>query len=121
MPKFMLFVHHTPGEYHKLSSDQIQQRIQRYREWLEGIRDSGRYVVSDKLMEDGGKIVSRESEGVMVVDGPYSESKEVVGGFFTIRAKDYDEALSIARESPFLESGPIAVRQVDPMGCGDDE
>ena len=74
--------------------------------------------MSDKLAEEGGKLVSRSGGQVSVTDGPYSEAKEVVGGYFTIRAADYDEALALVKECPFLETGTIALRQTDPMGCG---
>ena len=121
MPKFMLIVHYKPGRYDKMRPEQIQQIFREYGEWLEGLRSSGRYVVSDKLMNEGGKIATLETGQLNVVDGPYSETKEVVGGYFTIRAKDYEDALSVVQKSPFLKAGQIVVRQVDPMGCGDDE
>jgi hypothetical protein len=51
---------------------------------------------------------------VSVTDGPYSESQEILGGFFMIEAADYDEAVEIARTCPHLGKGKrIEVRQVD--------
>jgi hypothetical protein len=120
MPKFMFILHHTPGSFERLPPEQQGHVFERYRNWVEQIRAGGRYVVSDKLREEGGKLVSLERGRVTVVDGPYAETKEVVGGYFTIRADSYEEAVAIARECPFLERGTIAVRQTDPGGCGDD-
>ena len=77
-------------------------------------------MVSEKLQEEGGKMVTWKNGRVTVTDGPYSETKEVVGGYFTIRAASYEEAIEIARDCPFLDSGTISIRQADPMGCGDD-
>ncbi len=52
-----------------------------------------------------------------VTDGPYAESKEVVGGFFIIAAKDYEEACKIAQGCPHLKHyGRVEVRQIDKMG-----
>jgi hypothetical protein len=118
MPKFMVMLHHSPGAAEEVSPEATQAGVQRYRDWLENIRASGRYVVSDKLQEEGGKLVSLRQGRPIVLDGPYSEAKEVIGGYVTIRAADYEEALQIVRECPFLELGTIAVRQTDPMGCG---
>jgi hypothetical protein len=120
MPKFMLILHSTPGRFQSLSPEEMQRKIQSYQAWIEQVRSSGRYVVSEKLGWEGGKIVEQHKGRATVVDGPYSESKEVVGGFFLLRAENYEEAVAIARECPFLEDGPIVVRQTDPMGCGGD-
>ena len=120
MPKFMLILHHTPGCWDGMPEEEIQQVVRKYQAWLEGLKASGIYVSSDKLMEEGGKIVSQRNGRVSIVDGPYSESKEVIGGYFTLRAADYEAAVALARDAPFLGIGTIIVRQTDPMGCGDE-
>jgi hypothetical protein len=73
-------------------------------------------VAGHKLTEDGGKRLSRSGGKVAVVDGPYAEAKEVVGGVYLLRAKDYAEAAEIASTCPHLEFGRIEVRQIDFMG-----
>lgn len=118
MPKFMLLLHSPPEPLTNLSPEDMQRSLEKLRSWLEELKSTGRYVVSDKLMEEGGKAVTLREGKTMVVDGPYSEAKEVIGGYFTIRAADYEEAVEIARNSPFLQLGTIIVRQSDPMGCG---
>jgi hypothetical protein len=118
MPKFMLILHRSPEVPLDLSPEEIQQSIEGFRAWLAEIQSNGRYVVSDKLAEEGGRIVSLQAGKPVVVDGPYSESKEVIGGYFTIRAADYDEAVEIVKHCPFLATGRISIRQTDPMGCG---
>jgi hypothetical protein len=58
----------------------------------------------------------REDGQVRVTDGPYSESKEVLGGYYMIEAASYDKAIEHARDCPQLEyNGTIEVRQVDMM------
>ena len=53
---------------------------------------------------------------VRVVDGPYAEAKEVVGGYFLIEAADYDEAVEISKGCPHLKyGGRIELRQIDPI------
>ena len=57
---------------------------------------------------------------VSVVNGPYSEAKEVVAGFMVIRAADYEEAVALASDCPHVNCGRVEIRQADPMGCGGD-
>jgi hypothetical protein len=120
MPKYMLLLHQTPGSYEGKSPEEIREIVEKYQAWLERIRASGRYVVSDKLREEGGRIVQRQEGRISVIDGPYSESKEIIGGYFTIRASSYEDAVEVVRECPFLETGSVAIRETDPRGCGDE-
>ncbi len=120
MAKFMLILNTTPDALRNLSPEVIQQKVEKYQNWINKIRSSGRYVSSEKLGEEGGKLLSRQGGRVHVVDGPYSEAKEVVGGYFVFRAANYEEAIELTRDCPFLEDGRIALRQTDPMGCGGD-
>lgn len=56
----------------------------------------------------------RQGDGIVVTDGPYVESKEILGGFVIIEAADMDEAIAIASEWPSLRSLPNATVQVQP-------
>jgi hypothetical protein len=118
MAKFMLILHTPPGVLQKLSPEEMQRKVERYQAWIDKIRKSGRYVSSEKLGEEGGKLLGVQRDRLSIVDGPYSEAKEVVGGYFVLRAADYDEAIEITRDCPFLEDGRIELRQTDPGGCG---
>lgn len=118
MPKFMLILQNKPGSRGCASPEEAQRRVERYNAWVDGIRASGRYVSSEKLGEEGGKVLDGRSGRVTVMDGPYIETNEVVAGYFVFRAADYQEAIAITRESPFLDEFQIAIRQTDPMGCG---
>ncbi len=118
MAKFMLILHNTPDNWENLSPEEMQRKVQKYHAWLDKIRSGGRYVSSEKLAEEGGKLLGLQRDRLSIVDGPYSEAKEVVGGYFVFRAADYDEAIELTRDCPFLEDGRIEIRQTDPRGCG---
>ena len=60
----------------------------------------------EKLAEEGGKVVSARRSRVTIVDGPYSETKEVVGGYFLVQAADYAEAVELARDCPHYDLWP---------------
>jgi hypothetical protein len=118
MAKFMLILHNAPGYLRALSPEEMQRKVQKYQAWVEKIRSGGRHVSSEKLGEEGGKRLALKNGRVTVVDGPYSEAKEVVGGYFVFRAANYEEAVELTRDCPFLEDCTLELRQTDPMGCG---
>ncbi|MHB1558948.1 MAG: YciI family protein [Isosphaeraceae bacterium] len=118
MPKFMLILQNKPGTRVSATLEERQRRVERYNAWVDCIRANGRYVSSEKLGEEGGKVLDGRSGQITVMDGPYIETNEVVAGYFVLRAADYHEAIAITRECPFLDEFQIAIRQTDPMGCG---
>lgn len=114
MPQFMLLLHENPADFQSYAPEEMQKLVERYRAWNEDLAASGRLAGSAKLKDEGGKHLRRERKGKLkVVDGPYGEAKEVIGGYFTIEAKDYDEAVEIASGCPHVEFGWIEVREVD--------
>ncbi len=116
--KFMLIIHQKPGAWQNLSPEELQRKAELYRGWAAKFRASGRYISGEKLAEDGGKQLSLQDGRPLLVDGPYAEAKEVLGGYFLFRAANYEEAIELIRDCPFLHDGKIALRQTDPTGCG---
>jgi len=118
--KFMVILHQNPKRFRGLSGEEMRQVFGRYRAWADKLRATDRYVVSDKLAEEGGRVVTTEGGKLRVVDGPYAEAKEVVAGYFTVRAENYDEAVNIVSDCPHANYGRIEVRETDVVGCGAD-
>ena len=116
MAQFMLILHETPGSYAKLSPTEIQGILEKYGDWTGKLAAAGKLAGGQKLMDEGGKVMSKSGDRLAIVNGPYSEAKEVIGGYFVIKAADYDEAVQIASDSPHLPFGRVEVRQVDFMG-----
>lgn len=114
----MLILHKRPVGWRHLSPEELQRKVARYQAWSDRMRTQGRHVASEKLAEEGGKVLTVDDGQFSVIDGPYSETKEVVGGCFVFRAADYNEALEPTRDCPFLEDGRVELRQTDPQGCG---
>jgi hypothetical protein len=120
MAKFMGILHHPPGVFQNLSPEEAQRVFGSFAAWMDKIRASGRFVSSEKLAEEGGKLLGMQKGRLCVIDGPFVETKEVVGGYFVIRAANYEEALELVRDCPFLNFGRIDLRQTDAAGCGGD-
>ncbi|WP_178133907.1 YciI family protein [Vineibacter terrae] len=118
MAKFLLLLRDNPGDFSSLSPAEIQRIIGEYRAWAEGLRARNQLHNSNKLMDDAGKIVRHNGSGVVLKDGPYTETKEVIGGYFLIEAADYAAAVAIAGTCPHVRpgaSGTIEVRQIQEM------
>lgn len=106
-----LFLHRSPPASGAPSSppspEQMQAMFATWNAWKEKFKDN---IVDwgDKLQR-GGKVVSAAS----VSDGPFVESKEVIGGFMIVRAASMDEAVAIAQAMPSMEPGSrIEVREM---------
>ena len=114
MPTFILLLHQAPSKFDNLSPEDIQQIIARYTTWREELVRQNRMRGGEKLTNDGGRRVRINGNQVSVTDGPYSETTEVLGGYFTIEAANYDDAVAIARTCPHLGGNQwIEIRQVD--------
>jgi hypothetical protein len=116
MPQFMLILYESPGDFAKMSPEDIQKVIEKYSAWGAKVAGAGQMVAGHKLTEEGGKRMVRSGGKLAITDGPYVETKEVIGGVYLIRAKDYDEAVKIASDCPQLQYGRVEVRQIDFMG-----
>ncbi len=115
MAKFMLLLYETPNQFVKLSPQEMQQVIEKYGAWSGKLGAAGKLAGGEKLKDEGGRHMTSKNNKLAVVDGPYSETKEVIGGFFILDAKDYDEAVKLSSDCPHLAFGRIEVREVDPM------
>ncbi|MGB5105887.1 MAG: YciI family protein [Candidatus Zixiibacteriota bacterium] len=108
MPDFMLLF--RGGEADHKSPVEMQQIVQKYIARVRGLRESGKYKAGDELPPTG-RIVS--SGNGRLLDGPFAETKDAVGGYFLIEALNYDEAVAIAGSSRNLANGgSVEIRQI---------
>jgi len=104
----MLALYDDPSGWKKLSPEEMQKAVEKYMAW--GKRP---YVVQGKrLGGDLGRVLKGVNGKARATDGPYSETKEVLGGIYLIEAKDYDEAVQRTLDHPHLEHGTIELRQL---------
>jgi len=113
MSTFMLLLYDNPENialFHKMSPEEMQKATEKYMAW--GKKPFT--VDSKRLAADTGKVMRGEQGGKpRTTDGPFSETKEVLGGYYTIEAADYDEAVKRTLDHPHLEhGGTIEVRKV---------
>lgn len=114
MADYLLLLYDNALDFSEMSPEDMQKIIERYKAWGDSLEASGKLIGSNKLVDEEGRVLRPEQGKVRVIDGPYSESKEVIGGYFAIRAADYDEAVEISRSCPHLEyEGTIEIREID--------
>ena len=98
------------GDPSHLSPEAQQAHMGKWFEWVEKLRNEKRYISGEALLP-GGKTIKGVKKAV--TDGPYTEGKEVVGGYFVVEAKDLNEATEMAKACPDYELGGIVeVREV---------
>ena len=109
MEKFML-IFQGAMDTSNSSPEAMQKHMGRWMAWIDKLNKEGRYVAGEPLTP-GGKLVTAKNKPA--TDGPYTEGKEVVGGFFVIKAENLDEAVRICNDYPgFDHGGTVQVRQV---------
>jgi hypothetical protein len=93
----------------KMSPEESQQHMQKWFEWVGELQQKGIYTAGEALMP-GGKTVNK---GNVVTDGPFAEGKEIVGGFFIVKANSIEDAAEMAKSCPDLPlGGTVEVRDV---------
>ena len=110
MEKFMFLFVDNPDVAQPESPEAMQDHMQKWFAWVEDLTKKGRYVSGEPLLPEG-KIIRGSKK--LVTDGPFTESKEIVSGYFVIEAKDLNEATELAKDCPIFElDGTVAVRPV---------
>ena len=109
MPQYMLLLYDNPSNWQKLSPEEMQKAIEKYMAWSK----KPFINVGKRLGEDSGRVIQSNGGKPRITDGPYSEAKEVLGGFYVIEAAGYDEAVQLTMDHPHLVYGHrVEVRQL---------
>ena len=102
----------------QMSEVEARKRFAEYTEYTEAIRTSGHYLGCNRLQPPDTAVTVRVRDGkVSTTDGPFVETKEQLGGYYLIEARDLDEATRVASRIPAARIGCVEVRPVaeDPL------
>ena len=87
----------------------MEGNMQQWFAWVNDLRQRNIYAAGEALLPEG-KTVRKQN---LVTDGPFAESKELVGGFFVVKANSLEEAIELAKGCPDLPfGGTVEVREV---------
>jgi hypothetical protein len=95
-------------EMSRMSPEEMQRIMGKYMTWAARLREAGHLQSSNKLRDAEGRVLRRAGGKVTVTDGPFVESKEVLGGYWLIEAADYAAALELLKDHPHIELWPNA-------------
>jgi hypothetical protein len=114
--KFMFTIYHDENVLDAMPEKEMQALVDSAIEYAEEIRRSGHYIASNALQRTGTARTIRVRAGnVSTSVGPFVETKERLGGFFLIEAKDMDEACAVAARFPPARVAVIEVRPVQEL------
>ena len=114
--KFMFTIYHEEKVLDAMAEKEMQALVDSAIEYAEEIRRSGHYIASDALQRVGTARTIRVQAGkVSTTVGPFIETKEQLGGFFLIEAKDMDEACAVAARFPPARVAVLEVRPVQEL------
>lgn len=111
--KYMLLIYHDETLWDSHTEPEREKIYRQYRELIEELTRDGKYLVGDQLQPSAtaNSVRVRENKAVLT-DGPFAETREHLGGFFLVEAKDLAEANAIAARIPSALTGTIEVRPV---------
>jgi hypothetical protein len=111
--KYALLIYASEQDWANQSEEQGQAQFQEYMAFTKDIVDRGIYQSGEALQATATATTVRVRDGeTLTTDGPFAETKEQLGGFYVVEAKDLDEAIEIAARIPDVRSGSIEVRPV---------
>ena len=114
--QYLLMVYSKEGQWETLTPVQQQQGLAAYGAFTEALKQAGVFKGSNRLQPASTATTVRSADGkTQVLNGPYAESKEQLGGYFLIEAADLDAAMSWAARCPGSSHGVVEVRPVWPM------
>lgn len=111
--QYILLIHASESRFATLSKEGAEAVLQAYGEFSRDLFATGRAGDCAALDPTDTATCVRVREGKRTVkDGPFAETREQLGGYYRLRAKDLDEALAIAARIPAAETGTVEVRPV---------
>ena len=111
--RYMLLVHHNEESFRKRPDAERQEMLQESVQLAQQLHASGQYVGAAPLHPSLETTCVRVRDGKPVVtDGPFAETREQLGGYFLIEAKNLDEAISVAARIPGARIGTVEIRPV---------
>jgi hypothetical protein len=111
--KYLCLIYDDEQKMAGMSKTEGEAFMGEYFAFTEGIRQSGHYRSGEALEPVHTATTVRLRDGqLLTTDGPFAETKEQLGGFYLIEAKDLNEAIQIAGKIPSARTGSIEIRPV---------
>jgi hypothetical protein len=115
--KYMLLIHDDEKGWAKLTEAERQKIYGEYGLFSAELKAAGQYLAGSQLQPTTTATSVRVRDGKrLVTDGPFAETREQLGGYYLVEAKNLDEVIGLAAKVPSAKFGTIEVRPVVEMG-----
>jgi hypothetical protein len=112
---YLLLIHEPRGQRAARSLAEGQAAYAAMVAWGESLHARGKLIASESLAQDSeGLRLQRRDGALLTTDGPFTESKEMLGGFFLLDTDDRAEAEAIAAECPAVHYATVELRRASP-------
>jgi hypothetical protein len=111
--QYLLMIYQNEAEYGKIDAATAKQMMDEYGAFTQSIVQSGNFKAGDRLQPTATATTVRIRDGkTLTTDGPFAETREQLGGYYLVEARDLDAALAIAARIPSARFGAIEVRPI---------
>jgi hypothetical protein len=115
--KYLCLIYDDEAKMATMSESDSNAFMGEYFAFTEGIKKSGHYLAGEALKPVNTATTVRMRNGKMsTTDGPFAETKEQLGGYYLIEARDLNDAMQVASRIPSARTGSIEVRPVEVFG-----
>jgi hypothetical protein len=113
--QYLLMIYRNEAEFAATPPAELAAMMTEYTEFTKGIIQAGQFKAGDRLKPTSTASTVRVRNGkVTTTDGPFAETREQLGGYYLVEAKNLDEAIGIAARIPGARVGSIEVRPIWP-------
>ena len=111
--QYLLMIYRSEAELFKLNDAERQKMTADYGTFTQSIIQSGHFKAGDGLQPSTTATTVRVREGkILTTDGPFAETREQLGGYYLVEARDLDAAIEIAARIPGAKNGSVEVRPI---------
>lgn len=111
--RYLCLIYSDETQWVKMSKDETDAVLGEYFAFTENIKKSGHYIGGEELQPTQAATTVRVRNGkISTTDGPFAETKEQLGGYYFINAKDLNDAIKVAARIPSARVGSVEVRPI---------
>ena len=116
MAQYILLLRGFNEQLDTYSPEELQKLFEKYDDWVEQIKSQDKLRAAQKLRDHvRHEVVSKNGK---IIDGPFTETKETIGGYFVVECENVKEAAEIAKKCPVLQhGGSVEIRELHIDAC----
>ena len=112
--KYLCLIYDNEGRWATMAKEEGDRIMGEYFAFTDDIKKSGHYKAGDSLHPTSAATTVRVRNGKLgTTDGPFAETKEQLGGYYLIEAKDLNDAIQVAARIPAAKTGSVEVRPIE--------